>query len=332
MTDKLHHIPFLTRRCMLSSFSHVWFFAAPWTVAHQAPLSMGFSRQECWSALPFPTPEALSNPGIKPMSLASPALANGFFSTRATYKSTQRTIKVRETVAARVKRSRQFLPGTCSQTVLYLSTEAALVAENKTKPQIKVVHIVLIRTERKQRDSQGVFRSWNKKFCSGLAEVAKLCFMYHHYIDFRLTKDGACCCCSVAKSRPSLCYPMIAAHQASLSLTISRSLPSSYPMNWWCHPTISSSVVPFSSCPQSFPASGSFPMSQLCKSGGQRTGASASALVLPKSIPLRFPLRLTGLISLLSKDRPPNCNSLKSFQIHTPTWCFLGFPVDEYKA
>ena len=137
---------------------------------------------------------------------------------------------------------------------------------------------------------------------------------------------------SVTQSCPTLCYPMIAAHQASLSLTISWSLPSSYPMNWWCHPTISSSVVPFSSCPQSFPASGSFPMSQLCKSGGQRTGASASALVLPKSIPLRFPLRLTGLISLLSKDRPPNCNSLKSFQIHTPTWCFLGFPVDEYKA
>ena len=78
------------------------------------------------------------------MSLASPALANGFFTTRATYKSTQRTIKVRETVAARVKRSRQFLPGTYSQTVLYVSAEAALVAQNKTKPQIEVVHIVLI--------------------------------------------------------------------------------------------------------------------------------------------------------------------------------------------
>ena len=97
--------------------------------AWTALMDRGAWRQECWSALPFPTPEALSNPGIKPMSLASPALANGFFSTRATYKSTQRTIKVRETVAARVKRSRQFLPGTCSQTVLYLSTEAALVAE-----------------------------------------------------------------------------------------------------------------------------------------------------------------------------------------------------------
>ena len=78
------------------------------------------------------------------MSLASPALATGFFTTRATYKSTERTIKVRETVAAGVKRSRRFLPGTCSQTVLYLSTEAGLVAQNKAKPQIKVVYIVLI--------------------------------------------------------------------------------------------------------------------------------------------------------------------------------------------
>ena len=50
---------------MLSSFSHVQLFATPWTVAHQAPLSMGFSRQEYWSELPFPSPGDLSNPGIK---------------------------------------------------------------------------------------------------------------------------------------------------------------------------------------------------------------------------------------------------------------------------
>ena len=58
----------------------------------------------------------------------------------------------------------------------------------------------------------------------------------------------------------------------------------SYPSSWWCHPTISSSVVPFSSCLQSFPASGSFLMSQLFKSGGQSTRASASASVLPTNI------------------------------------------------
>ena len=69
----------------------------------------------------------------------------------------------------------------------------------------------------------------------------------------------------------------------------------------WCHPTISSSVVPFSSCPQSFPASGSFPLSQLFASGGQSIGASASASVLPMNIQGWFPFGLTGLISLLSK-------------------------------
>ena len=75
--------------------------------------------------------------------------------------------------------------------------------------------------------------------------------------------------------------------------------PSSCPLNRWCHPTISSSVVLFSFCLQSFPASGSFPGSQLFTSGSQSIGASAS--VLPMSIQGWFPLGLTGLISLLSK-------------------------------
>ena len=74
----------------------------------------------------------------------------------------------------------------------------------------------------------------------------------------------------------------------------------SCPLSQWCHPTISSSVVPFSSCLQSFPASGSFPMSQFFTSGGQNVGASAS--VLPKSIQDWFPLGLTGWISLHLRD------------------------------
>ena len=73
------------------------------------------------------------------------------------------------------------------------------------------------------------------------------------------------------------------------------------PLRWWCHPTVSSSVVPFSSCPQSFPASGSFPVSQHFTSGGQSIGASASATVLAMNIQGSFPLGLTGCISLLSK-------------------------------
>ena len=75
----------------------------------------------------------------------------------------------------------------------------------------------------------------------------------------------------------------------------------SCPLCRWYHPVISSAVVPFSSCLQSFPASGSFPVSQLFTSGGQRTGASASAPVLPRNIQGWFPLRLTGLISLQTK-------------------------------
>ena len=75
----------------------------------------------------------------------------------------------------------------------------------------------------------------------------------------------------------------------------------SCPSSWWCHPTISSSVVPFSSCPQSFPASGSFPMSQFITSGSQSIGVSASASVLPMNIQYWFPLGLTGWISLQSK-------------------------------
>ena len=73
------------------------------------------------------------------------------------------------------------------------------------------------------------------------------------------------------------------------------------PSSQWCHPTISSSEVPFSSCLQSFPASGSFLISQLFTSGGQSIGASASESVLPMNIQGWFPLGLTGLISLQSK-------------------------------
>ena len=80
-----------------------------------------------------------------------------------------------------------------------------------------------------------------------------------------------------------------------------RDCSNSCPLSRLCHPTISSSVVPFSSRPQSLPASGSFQMSQLFASGGQSTGASSSASVLPMNIQDWFPLGWTGLISLQSK-------------------------------
>ena len=73
------------------------------------------------------------------------------------------------------------------------------------------------------------------------------------------------------------------------------------PLSWWCHPTISFLVIPFSSWLQFFPASGSFPMSQFFVSGGQSIGVSASASVLPMNIQDWFPLRQIGWISLQSK-------------------------------
>ena len=77
--------------------------------------------------------------------------------------------------------------------------------------------------------------------------------------------------------------------------------PNSCPSSRWCHPAISSSVVPFSSCPQSLPTSGSFPMSQLFAWGGQSIGVSASASVLPMDTQDWSPLGWTGWISLQSK-------------------------------
>ena len=73
------------------------------------------------------------------------------------------------------------------------------------------------------------------------------------------------------------------------------------PLNWWCHPTITSSIIRFCSCPQSIPAVGSFPMSWFFKSDGQSIGALASASIFPMNIQHWFPLGWTALISLLSK-------------------------------
>jgi len=95
--------------------------------------------------------------------------------------------------------------------------------------------------------------------------------------------------------------PWIAARQASLSITNSRSSPKLTCIEAWCHAAISPSVVPFSSCPQSLPASESFPMSQLFAWSGQSIGVSASASVLPMNTQDWSPLGWTGWIFLQSK-------------------------------
>ena len=104
-----------------------------------------------------------------------------------------------------------------------------------------------------------------------------------------------CCCCSVAKLCPILCDPMDRIRPGFCVLHYLPEFPSnSCPLSWWCHPTISSSVALFSSCPQPFTASGSFPMSRLFGLGGQSIGASASASVPPVNIQSGLPLGSTG--------------------------------------
>ena len=99
--------------------------------------------------------------------------------------------------------------------------------------------------------------------------------------------------------------------------------PSSHPLSRWCHPIISSSVIPFSSRPQSFPASGSFPMSQLFASGGQTIGVSASASVLPMSTQDWSSLGWTGWISLQSKDSQESSPTPQFKSIHSSVLSFL---------
>ena len=99
----------------------------------------------------------------------------------------------------------------------------------------------------------------------------------------------------------------------------------SYPLSQWCHPAVSSSIIPFSSCLQSFPASESFPMSQLFTLGSQSIGAPASASVLPMNIQGWFPLGWTDLISLQSKmlsspaPQFESINSLVLSFLYSPT-------------
>ena len=129
-----------------------------------------------------------------------------------------------------------------------------------------------------------------------------------------LPKHTLCVCVYVQS--PSCVWlfasPLTAACQASLSFTISGVYSNSCPLSRWCYLTISSSAASFSFCPQSFPASGSFPTSRLFALGGHSIRTSASASVLPMNIQVLFPLGLAGWISLQSKGllRVLSINSL----------------------
>ena len=111
--------------------------------------------------------------------------------------------------------------------------------------------------------------------------------------------------------------PRTAAHRVPLSSAVSQICSNSYALSLWCYLTISSYAIPFFFYLQSFPGSGSFPVSEFFVSGGQSFGASASASILPLNIQNWFPIRLIGLISLLSK-------TLKSLlQLHSTKVSFL---------
>ena len=124
-------------------------------------------------------------------------------------------------------------------------------------------------------------------------------------------------CCSVTQSCLTLYNSMNCSSPGFLVLTISQSLHKLMSIKLMMPSTISSSVVPFSSCLQSFPASGSFLMSWLFTSGGHSIGASASATVFPMNIQGSFPLGLTGLISLLSKGLSSIFSSTKFKSINS---------------
>ena len=126
--------------------------------------------------------------------------------------------------------------------------------------------------------------------------------------------------------------PWTTACQASLSIPNTHSSPSPCPLSRWCHSTISFSVIPFSSCPQSFPASGSFLMSQLFALGGQSVGVSASASVLPMNTQDWSPLEWTVGSPCSPRDSQESSptpqfkriNSLALSHLYGPTLTFIG--------
>ena len=222
-------------------FSCVQLFETLWTVTCQAPLPMGLSRQKYCSGLPCPPPGDLPNPGTKCMSLTSPALAGGFFTTNATWEA--------------------------PYGLMLVSTFHIQRASTGSRDLVKDYSLILNNV-----------KSTLKAYYTRLVVVVQLLSRVWIFV-----------------------IPWTAGCQASLSFVISWSLIKLMSICQWCYPTISSFFTLFSSCSQSFSASGSFQISQFFTSGGQSIGTSASASVLPMNIQHWFPLGWTGLISLQPK-------------------------------
>ena len=150
---------------------------------------------------------------------------------------------------------------------------------------------------------------------------------FHRCINFLKVCSVHCSSVQLLSRVRLFSTPWIAARQASLSITNSQSSSNLCTSSWWCHPAISSSVVAFSSCPQSLPESGSFPMSQLFSWGGQSTAVSALAPFLPKKSQAWSLSEWTGWISLRVQDSQessptPQFKSINSSALsllHSPT-------------
>ena len=132
---------------------------------------------------------------------------------------------------------------------------------------------------------------------------------------------------SVAQSCPTLCNPMDCSARLPCPSPSPRACSDLRPLSPWCHPTISSSIISFSSCPQSFLASGSFPMSQLFASGGQSTGVSALTSVLPMNTQDWSPLGWTGWTSLQSKGLKRSSPTPQFKSINSSVLIFLYNPT-----
>ena len=139
-----------------------------------------------------------------------------------------------------------------------------------------------------------LFVQWNK----GLPSFLKYCILIYIYFFYKNKYLSNPVSFSSVQFSPSVMSESLWPHglqhtRLPCSSPTPRAYSSSCPSSWWCHPTISSSVIPFSSCLQSFPGTGSFPMSQFFASDDQSIGVSASASVLPMNIHDWFPLGLT---------------------------------------
>ena len=142
-----------------------------------------------------------------------------------------------------------------------------------------------------------------------------------------LAQFRICCCCWVAKLSATLCNPKDWKHTRLPCTSLSPWVCSDFcPLSQWCHPTISSSVTLFFSCPQSFPASGSLAMSRLSTSGGQNIGTSASELVLPMILG-GFPLGLTDLLAVQGTLKSLSSSAPQFESINYLALCLLYSPT-----